>query len=447
MKKFLFFLSFALVLNASNAFSVVASVCQAPNFSTASCSTAMYLFAVDKAEKNLINSISEYDDPMDNWKYGDKASTTINADFNGDGVTDPAYVKLDGNNIKWYSKVFNKAISFGTRSTKVLTGCDFNGDGATDLAYYDGAKKIVYYRTASSSTKRKIKLKLKNYNYLLCDDVLGTGATQIIAKKKQSKKVKGKTKYYWTTNVIDASSNVRKNYKFGSASQGSIIVQDVDGDGIKDVGYVVKASKKKTNLVFKSSSRGTKITQSISKLVATTNGVFDITPAKLANTTGYYFKSGSDFYFVDIVNNSYTEFKNVVRQDFSGISASKINLVKASDSFALSSGSNTKLCDVMRAKGNGFLWKGVGEAYGHVSVGILPIYNKATTCQVTATDGSTNVGMWCSSQSANPWKGVGRQHWRAKATCKSFKTPSYFRCKISGKWHCWTISSPCARIE
>ena len=75
------------------------------------------------------------------------------------------------------------------------------------------------------------------------------------------------------------------------------------------------------------------------------------------------------------------------------------------------------------------------------------IYNKATSCQVVASDGSNTIGMWVSSQSANQWNGVGRQHWRAKATCKSMKTPSVLRCQIGGKSHCWTISSPCARLE
>lgn len=104
-------------------------------------------------------------------------------------------------------------------------------------------------------------------------------------------------------------------------------------------------------------------------------------------------------------------------------------------------------CDTWYGLGNGFLWK-QGEAYGHVPVALMPIYKRASACLLEDSNGNKTSDMWCSAQSANPFAGVGRQHWRARYGCRAYKKPTILRCKFGTKWGCWRISDPCAgRIE
>lgn len=142
------------------------------------------------------------------------------------------------------------------------------------------------------------------------------------------------------------------------------------------------------------------------------------------------------------------KLKDAIGEETVELYSQLINRLKESTNCGAGGEERTTLCQNMRGTGNGFLWKGKGEAYGGVPVAILPIFNKATSCVVEGENGNGATSMWCSSQSANPWNGVGRQHWRGRVKCGSMKKPSILRCKIGGKWNCWKINNPCqGRIE
>ena len=417
-----------------------------PSFTT--FDTELYLFADNKTSKKVKNGVFPFEGKYSSWEFGTAGkSRSINAIANNNQrtsrLTTKSYVELNNSKIKWYFEALKKTITFGTNKHQVITGCDFNGDGTTDPAIYSG--KVIQYKLLNSGSTKKINLPKKGYTQIICADVTGNGESEVIAGKLVSKK--------FIFDVINKKSKVlHKNKKIGGTKRGTLVALDINYDGKDEIGVTRKASSTSTRVIFannlSNAASGVK-TVLIPKLVTTTNNIFDITPALFGGNLGFNYRAKDGFYnynFTDRVNEKF----GAVSRVFNGYAVKNINLVKKSELFKLTSnggGSGKVKCDVNRARGNGFLWKGVGEAYGHVSVGILPIYNKASSCQVVASDGSSTIGMWVSSQSANPWKGVGRQHWRAKATCKSMKTPSILRCQIGGKSHCWTISSPCARLE
>ena len=417
-----------------------------PSFTT--FETELYLFADNKSTKKVKNAAFPYDEDYSTWELGTAGkSRSINAITNNNkrmiGLTTKSYVELNGSKIKWSFQVPKKTITFGTSNQYVLTGCDFNGDSMIDPAVYSG--KVIQYKVSITGSTKKIKLPKKGYTQIICADVTGNGESEVIAAKLNSKK--------FMIDVIAKNSKVLyKNVKIGGTKLGTLVALDINYDGKDEIGVARKASNTVTRVIFAnnlSKPASGVTTVQIPKLVTTTNNIFDITPALFGGNLGFNYRAKDGFYnynFTDRVNEKF----GAVSRVFNGYAVKNINLVKKSELFKLTSnggGSGKVQCDVNRARGNGFLWKGVGEAYGHVSVAIMPIYNRASSCQVVASDGSNAIGMWVSSQSANPWKGVGRQHWRAKATCKSMKTPSVLRCQIGGKSHCWSISSPCARLE
>lgn len=416
-----------------------------PSFTT--FDTELYLFADNKTSKKVKNGVFPFEGNYSSWELGKAGkSRSINAIANNNQgtsrLTTKSYVTLNNSKIKWYFEALKKTITFGTSKHQVITGCDFNGDGTTDPAIYSG--KVIQYKLLNSGSTKKINLPKKGYTQIICADVTGNGESEVIAGKLVSKK--------FIFDVINKKSKVlHKNIKIGGTKQGTLVALDINYDGKDEIGVARKASSTSTRVIFannlSNAASGVK-TVSIPKVVTATNKVLNITPALFGGNLGFYYKTKDGFYNYNFNNDVNRKFSSIERV-FGNMAASGLTLVKKSELINLSSsvGSGSVQCDVNRTRGNGFLWKGVGEAYGHVSVGILPIYNKATSCQVVASDGSNTIGMWVSSQSANPWNGVGRQHWRAKATCKSMKTPSVLRCQIGGKSHCWTISSPCARLE
>ncbi len=390
---------------------------------------------------------------------------TITGDFNGDGNTDYAFVKVKGKNIRWRSKTVGTAVDFGGKKAKILTNCDFNGDGKTELVYVSG--KTAFYRTMDNSSVSEINLPKKEYKYMICADVLGAGYTQIIAKKQLTKKIRRKTIKYWVTDIITrdgaGDGNTMKNIEFGGTTQGNIFALDINGDGIREVGFARKGGSNKTTVVFLdnlfSVTDGAKPTTTrflFPRLAMSSNDAFEITPADLPNGPGFYLKNKNGFFSCTIADSNCTrigKLSDIVspealdnKKDLS-VAMAKLFLVKDSDFFSIASESAGDVqCDEWRGKGNGFLWKGKGEAYGGVSAGILPIYTKASTCQIVSNAGKTE-SMWCSDNSANPWGGVGRQHWRSRQTCGHYTKPSTLRCNVKGKWQCWKLANPCDRIE
>ena len=459
MKKFLIlsliYVSCLIITQVKNSYAT--EPCISPNF--LSCNTDLFIYTDNQSTKKVDNAYINPSGESGAWQLGTASKTrpinytSLFQDSRAE-FSEKAYVEVNGNELKWYEGRTQKNTIFGKSSSHILTGCDFTGDGESELVVVNG--KNVQYKNNITGRTSSITLPKSSYNYIICADVLGNGTSQIIAKKQVTVTQNRVTKKVWKTDVIDKNSRVRyKNITFGGNAQGNIIALDINDDGRDEIGFVKKASSTRTQVIFlnnisKPKAGVTKYT--IPRLVSKTNGVFDISPAVLNISKNFYYKTKDGFYNYNITTNKNEKFEKVARF-FPNVSISKIKMVKKSELFQLTSsssggGSTGKVqCDVNRARGNGFLWKGVGEAYGHVSVAIMPIYNRASSCQVVASDGSNTIGMWVSSQSANPWKGVGRQHWRAKATCKSMKTPSTLRCQIGGKSHCWSIPSPCARLE
>ncbi|MGI6681485.1 MAG: FG-GAP repeat domain-containing protein [Bdellovibrionota bacterium] len=447
----LFLLAFFCIANASFA---VLEMHVSPNFDGKN--TELYLYA-NSGKKVLVSNFST-DGPLSRDLIGTaKVSRPINATFMYEEENDryprsnKAFVQIDKKKIKWFYNNTHTNTIFGNSVAYVLTGCDFDGDGITELAVVNTDRNRVTYRNTINNVNTRIRLPRKGYNSIICADVLGNGEMQIVAKKQLNKKP-------FFIDVVDKNSSVKyRGVRFGgkSTTQGSIIALDINNDGKDEIGFVRKAAKNnKTQVIFLKNINNLKegtARYNLPRAVVITDNMYSITPSYANNALGFNYKSRGKFYNYNITTKKNVQF-NAVSNVFGNIKPKNINLVKKSEMFKLaktSTSTNSKAvqCDTNRGKGNGFLWKGVGEAYGHVSVAILPIYNKASTCQVVASDNSKSEDMWCSSQGANPWGGVKRQHWRARSTCRSFKTPSILRCKIGNKWNCWTISSPCARIE
>ncbi len=467
MKKYII-ASLLAILMVSNANAMLVENTVSPIFEN-SYYTQLYFYTHAVSANKLYLNVSYSPDQkaVNPIFFGaDNAGKTISGDFDGDGYTDYAFVKVEDKKIRWRSKTLDKTVDFGGKAAKILTNCDFNGDGKTELVYVKD--KIAYYRTMDDDTTSQIALPKKNYAHMICADVFGAGYTQIVAKKQLSKKVKKQIVKYWVTDIITRDGandgNTMKNIKFGGTTQGNLFALDINNDQVKEIGFAKKGGSNKTIVVFLNNlfsvadGADPEVTRyTIPRLAMKSGDAFEITPAALTDGLGFYLKNKNGFFSYSITANDVTKIgklselvSSTAVDGADGLSAgmAKLFLVKDSDFISLAgedAGSDVQ-CDVWRGKGNGFLWKGKGEAYGGVAAGILPIYTKATVCQIVSSAGKSE-SMWCSAQGANPFGGVKRQHWRSRQTCGHYTKPSTLRCNVKGKWQCWKLANPCDRIE
>ena len=428
--------------------------------------TDFHLYGTNNNKTNIDHGIFLDDGQTASLTFGNaKNEKMALGDYDGDNKCDIGIVKKNKGDVIWQYKSLSQnnvseAKKFGTGKIRVLTGCDFNGNGKTDMAYIDG--KTLYYKDFSSK-KKKINLPRSGYEYIYCADVTGNGKDEFIGKKKGVGIINGKKeKNVWSYDVVTIKSKSKLKKKvFGERVQGDIIAHDINGDGKNEIGYIKKHDEY-TYITFLNSLSGNDVTTFVlPREIKKTNEKFDINKGYFKEGIGFIYKGKDENvykYSVDTetrrgVDTTFIFAVNTPKNLKNGTLARDINDFTINAGSGGNNGSNnndvTKAgCDVMRGTGNGFLWKGRGDAYGGVSVAVLPIYTKASSCSIVAADNSESGSMWCSSQSANPWNGVGRQHWRARALCSAYKKPSILKCKVGTQWQCWNIANPCqSRIE
>lgn len=387
--------------------------------------------------------------------FGVLGNHLANADYTGDGKTEPAVIDNDG---KWTVKTEAGESSFQhtTENALYIAGADFDGDDRADAAISTNSCSKKRSRTEillnplDSTTEISFKTG-KGYDFKIFADVNGDGrddlcfATPVLINRVLQKRFKIICKDVLSGEKI-AKLNIGKLFEaplplkiknqpdyfvLSRVRRGSTIVKIIDSHG-----------KKITKIKFK--SKGTLLignylhldSQQIILVGETNSFIYDHKTGLISEVS---FPAGIPFDDINI--NIFNDGKCFCNSG--DIIRNNGNCPIDGNNGNVDLGS---VCEVFRDVidgGYGWLHKPVSESTGSV-VNLFPSGERPTACRYERADGSVFQDAFLSSYS-NP----DRATWRPVngGRCATFPKPLIVSCALNGKKQCWEVEDPCQRYD
>ncbi|MBV9209548.1 MAG: VCBS repeat-containing protein [Acidobacteria bacterium] len=205
-----------------------------------------YILQSSNGALNVIPFGQDGDDPI------------VTQDFDGDGITDPAIVRGDNDNIVWCiqrSQLGFTTVRFGASFKDIYLRGDYDGDGKADVAVYrgDGAPSNTFFVLRSSDGVVQARAFGDiNRDTIFPGDFDGDGTTDYTVYRY------GEGVWYW----LNSSDGSLHALAFGNPSDRPV-PGDYDGDGKTDqavwrpttgVFYINRSTQGLTSLPFGTSN-------------------------------------------------------------------------------------------------------------------------------------------------------------------------------------------------
>lgn len=111
------------------------------------------------------------------------------ADYDGDGIWDPAIVRLTERGMQWVIKLSSTGSlayrTFGPRGAGLITGCRLTSDTRYSLAYTLG-RKIVASELGTTATRTISTTALRSVDFFGCGDLTGDGVDETVFRTRKS---------------------------------------------------------------------------------------------------------------------------------------------------------------------------------------------------------------------------------------------------------------------
>ncbi|MCO6430203.1 MAG: VCBS repeat-containing protein [Deltaproteobacteria bacterium] len=374
-------------------------------------------------------------------EFGRSSEMAVPADYDGDGITDLAVVGPDENDqLEWRIKLSSQEEEqvrslFGQLGGTILAGCRFDGDAISDRTIFFGERYLSIEKSIDLSVVT-IDLGVTGIEDMTCGDITGDGIDEVIGyrlissaarRKKASSSAAGRPFFYaWDA----ASGSIVLEQQFGD-SVGGILAADIDGDGIKEIGYSKKKRNASKQIQFLKS--GQTVTFTFPKF---TRATAMRSPA--GGPDGIFLKGKKDdlFYKVPSLSNP-AVYEAVMLNDtenlLSGVNFGQPGPLKSKE----------PACQVHHESTdgtNGFLWKPVSDTNG-LAVVILP--EGVRLRKVRIVKNSQTVESLYFAGNANG----GRDHWRSRRRASAFDSNITIMGVRGGLVHCWLVSDPLQRFD
>jgi hypothetical protein len=230
--------------------------------------------SVNRSAGTTTFSIKTLDGTTTDLTVAAAGDALVPADYNGDGVTDPAvvWVRPDAR-LEWHIKIN------GTETTTLFGGngdrpfaADFDGDGSADLAVARllSGRYFWFMQLSGGSTKSNWRFGSQGDN-IFVTDIDGDQKAEIVLARTSG------TAMQWITRGIEDSSYVTTEW--GAVTDTPLSPMDFDGDGSADFVRVVSSGGSLTAIAKLSDSE---LSQDL--------GSSDVVPL-----TGYFFGSSASF--------------------------------------------------------------------------------------------------------------------------------------------------------
>ena len=183
--------------------------------------------------------------------FGKPGSTLVFGDYNGDGKYDIAVASVDKGKFTYEildtASGETRSFKFAKSSASLISGCDFDGDAKTDAAAIEPGKDKLQFLSSLNGKTRSVKIAgLKNAQFKACGDINSDLRDDLIIILEKKKVTKAKIKLRRKPTLSRASHSLIglsvDNQVIFSADvnkpRGIAGIADINGDGIKETGFI-----------------------------------------------------------------------------------------------------------------------------------------------------------------------------------------------------------------
>ena len=205
---------------------------------------------------------------------GKKFLSAMPADIDADGIIDAGVAFSEGRNIVFkYIKSSDGKIEsfrFGKRSQTILAGCYLDDDNTPDFL---AVSKNGNATLKLSSSKNPIKRKLaRNIKRISCGQVEAGNNRDYVYAYHLAKSKRRKNKMLLIKDILSGDVFLKQKTK---DKINSLLISDIDGDGLGDAGYSIKSKTDSMEIKFIVKGQDKPLSINVPKFKQATIGYFE----------------------------------------------------------------------------------------------------------------------------------------------------------------------------